>query len=422
MAVSLQQDLNAYLSSTWGARLLMLIYSGNGVSVYRCLSGDQSPFICKVLAEVRDSHQDLEKEASMLDLLKHPGIITQYGHFWLQSNEENFQVIMLEYCEKDLYKDMEMRRKAQVYWSEEEMWAHTRTLVGALVFAQSQGVAHRDIKPQNIFFTSDGQIKIGDWGSSKSIQDIENTLTGTPVFLSPLQKQALHSHTASLQHDVFKSDVYSLGLTLLVMALTEVPVTLMTMQEMPENCVDRLPYSDNFKAILKTMVAWEERERCDFVTLWSWLSPVIEHVQPENNPLSAEYGYEAAEPSLSERHVDVAENPVPILSASPNKPVSESKAVPAEEQKQVYTQPTTCLWQKCGKEIREYKKGVVQLYCDAQHAFCSHTCYSKYQDFSRDKLKVTPPKCPKCQTEFSPLIKELVYKTTLCSGNGCPLQ
>jgi len=91
----------------------------------------------------------------------------------------------------------------------------------------------------------------------------------------------------------------------------------MTMQETPENCVDRLPYTDNFKAILKTMVAWEERDRCDFVTLWSWLSPVIEPVQPENNPLPAEYGYEAAEPSLPERHVDVAENPVQILSASP---------------------------------------------------------------------------------------------------------
>ena len=407
MAAVLQQDLNAYLSSTKGAQLQMLIYSGNGVSMYRCVSVNNSPFICKVLVEVRD-HQILEKEASMQGLLKHPGIITQYGHFWLQSNGENFLVIMLEYCEKDLYTDMEMRRKAQFYWSEEEMWAHTRTLVGALAFAQSQGVAHRNIKPQSIFLTSNGQVKIGNWSSSKYIQNIENTLTGTPVFLSPLQKQALLSYTASLQHDVFKSDVYSLGLTLLVMALTEEPVALTTT---PETYVDRLPYSDNFKDMLRIMIALEESDRCDLTTLWSWLSPPSVPVQPETNPFPAENSNAAIE-SLS-----------PELSADAQPP-SVSKVIPTEEQKQVYTKPTTaCLWKDCGAEITQYGPKIVQLYCDAQHAFCSKQCFAACLHYSTNTLQAAQPKCPKCQVEIDPEVTqqfpELVEKK---STRGCLLQ
>ena len=425
MEENVQQDLNSHLSSTWGARLQMLIYSKTGVSEYRCLSSDQSLFICKVLQASQGNYQELEKEAAMLASLQHPGIISQHGYFWLKSSGLDYLVIMLEFCEKDLYQDMEIRKKAQSYWSEEELWMHTKTLVGALAFAQSLGVAHRDIKPQNIFLAN-GQVKIGDWGSSKCIQNPFNTLTGTPVFLSPLQKQALFSHNSSLQHDVYKSDVYSLGLTLLVIAFTEVPVGLLTMQETPEDIVNRLTYSDDFKAMLRTMLAQEERDRCDFVTLWSWLSPPPPPaIEPnsEEHPFPAEVYNQEIQPSLPE-------DPVRAQVDLPSHIASQPKPPPAllleEEKKQYKPQPTTCLRKKCGKHIMGYEKGVVQLYCDAQHAFCSKFCFNEVLQASREKDREVTPKCPKCQSEISQeALKQIRQETKQgCSGRkkDCLLQ
>jgi len=60
------------------------------------------------------------------------------------------------------------------------------------------GVAHRDIKPGNVFMTTSGDIKIADFGASKSgvEKDItsEASLAGTPSYLSPILMGALREY------------------------------------------------------------------------------------------------------------------------------------------------------------------------------------------------------------------------------------
>ena len=48
-------------------------------------------------------------------------------------------------------------------------------------------VLHRDLKPQNIFLTSDQTLKIGDFGISRKLEQSQMALTslGTPYYLSP---------------------------------------------------------------------------------------------------------------------------------------------------------------------------------------------------------------------------------------------
>ena len=67
-------------------------------------------------------------------------------------------------------------------------------------------ILHRDLKTSNIFLTSNGQIKIGDFGISKILQETnENaqTTVGTPYYLSP---EICQNKPYS-----YKSDVWSLG-------------------------------------------------------------------------------------------------------------------------------------------------------------------------------------------------------------------
>lgn len=49
-------------------------------------------------------------------------------------------------------------------------------------------VIHRDLKPQNIFLTADGMVKVGDFGVSKMMENTvarARTVVGSPYYLSP---------------------------------------------------------------------------------------------------------------------------------------------------------------------------------------------------------------------------------------------
>ena len=76
------------------------------------------------------------------------------------------------------------------------------------------GVVHRDIKPDNLLMTADGQIKISDLGLAKQVRDPEtlvltgaNMVVGTPLYVSPEGIRNPQSITGA-------ADIYGLGATL----------------------------------------------------------------------------------------------------------------------------------------------------------------------------------------------------------------
>ncbi len=82
-------------------------------------------------------------------------------------------------------------------------------------------LVHRDIKPGNIFLSTDGAVKVGDLGLAKSVSGVTSGLTqtgtslGTALYMSPEQVRGDKTFD-------FRSDIYSLGCTLYEM-LTGLP-------------------------------------------------------------------------------------------------------------------------------------------------------------------------------------------------------
>ncbi len=85
-----------------------------------------------------------------------------------------------------------------------------RGMAEALVYAQAQGLIHRDIKPDNIMLGADGAVKLADLGLATDLETATNEaggkVMGTPLYMSPEQARAL-----AIDH---RSDQYSLGATL----------------------------------------------------------------------------------------------------------------------------------------------------------------------------------------------------------------
>jgi len=90
---------------------------------------------------------------------------------------------------------------------EEEARRITCEILRGLAAAHRVGIVHRDIKPPNILFSSNGVAKLGDFGISKMIEAtrIASTVIGTPPYMAP-------EHL--LGKATLRSDIYSVGVVL----------------------------------------------------------------------------------------------------------------------------------------------------------------------------------------------------------------
>lgn len=82
-----------------------------------------------------------------------------------------------------------------------------RDLCNALVICRKHGIIHRDIKPQNIFVSENGDYKLGDFGIAKAVEKTTGgTKIGTYKYMAPeVYNNQPYGHSA---------DIYSLGLVL----------------------------------------------------------------------------------------------------------------------------------------------------------------------------------------------------------------
>ena len=151
---------------------------------------------------VRDVSQRerLRREARAAASLTHPGICTVYA---LEEIDGELY-IATEFVDGHTLRDeIESGQPPPG-----EMLARTaRDLAEALASAHARGIVHRDLKPENIMRTSDGRLKILDFGLARIESVQENVrvtrtgvMVGTPAYMAPEQ---LHHGQVDARADVF---------------------------------------------------------------------------------------------------------------------------------------------------------------------------------------------------------------------------
>ncbi|MCC7104742.1 MAG: protein kinase [Chloroflexi bacterium] len=93
-------------------------------------------------------------------------------------------------------------------WPLDQAVAVLRLLADALDYAHSQGIVHRDVKPSNVLFRSDGRPVLGDFGIARALEGTSaltsaGLVVGTPRYMAPEQAEGELAGPAS--------DLYALG-------------------------------------------------------------------------------------------------------------------------------------------------------------------------------------------------------------------
>ncbi len=174
------------------------------------------------LASDNDIRERFINEAKALSGLLHPNIVTLFDF----SEFENSFCIIMEYV-KGTSLDV-IIRKIQGTIPEHRAIKLMDKILNAFSYAHSKGIIHRDIKPSNIIIQDNDEPKILDFGIAKIIRgDINLTKAGTAAgsvqYMSP--EQILGNPTD------FRTDIYSLGITMYEMLTGKQPFTSVSTSE-----------------------------------------------------------------------------------------------------------------------------------------------------------------------------------------------
>ncbi len=187
-------------------------------------------------------------EAQSAAGLEHPNIVNIYD----VGSEDGIHYIVMEYVEGITLKTY-IEKKRQLSYKETISIA---IQVGrGIEAAHNKNIVHRDIKPQNIIISTEGKVKVTDFGIARAATSntIHSDVMGSVHYSSP--EQARNGFVD------FKSDIYSLGIVMYEMVTGKVPfdgdttvaIAIQHLQEemeSPRNYVPDLPISLE-KIILK---------------------------------------------------------------------------------------------------------------------------------------------------------------------------
>ncbi len=241
--------------------IISKIGSGGMADVYKAKDHKLNRLVAiKVLKpEFRDDKVFISKfrtEAQSAAGLSHGNIVNIYD----VGEEAGINYIVMELVEGITLKEY---IKDQGRLSVKEATSIALQISAGLEAAHNNGVIHRDVKPQNIMISTDGKVKVADFGIARaaSVNTVTSNVMGSVHYSSPEQARGGFSDE--------KSDIYSLGITMYEMLTGHVPfngdtavaVALQHLQDEmhgPKEEVPEIPYSTN-QIVLKCTQKKPER-------------------------------------------------------------------------------------------------------------------------------------------------------------------
>jgi eukaryotic-like serine/threonine-protein kinase len=210
-----------------------------------------------------------EQEARAAGALNHPGLVTILD----VGTMDGSPYIVMELLEGETLRDAigdVMPRPLPL----RKTIDYAIQIASALAVAHEKGIIHRDLKPDNLFITSDGRVKILDFGLAKLAEDATDAdarhrtarhltsagmVVGTPGYMSPEQVRARPLD--------YRTDIFSLGAVLYEMIAgrrafdrdSSVETMHAVLSEEPEPLISTVPHA--LESIVQHCLEKNPRER-----------------------------------------------------------------------------------------------------------------------------------------------------------------
>uniref|UniRef100_A0A6B2KYW5 non-specific serine/threonine protein kinase n=1 Tax=Arcella intermedia TaxID=1963864 RepID=A0A6B2KYW5_9EUKA len=159
--------------------------------------------------------QLLVRELLVLHITNHPNLVKMEDAYL---HSENLDIV-LEYCGFGSLSDL---TKGRPLSEEQSIYCLWNTLQGLSVL-HSIGICHRDIKGSNILITSEGEVKLSDFGTAARVLPLSRrkTFVGTPYWMPP--EVAKSGVSSSLVGYGLSADVWSIGITAIELLMGKPP-------------------------------------------------------------------------------------------------------------------------------------------------------------------------------------------------------
>jgi eukaryotic-like serine/threonine-protein kinase len=169
-------------------------------------------FLTAGVAENATARNRFMQEARAASALDHPNICTIYG---IEDTDDGQMFIAMSCYEGENLRQRLERGSMSV----KEAVSVAIQVAQGLAKAHDHGIVHRDVKPGNVMLTSDGGVKLLDFGLAQLGESVRTTQpgtsVGTPAYMSPEQIRGEQCDG--------RTDVWSLGVLLYEMLTDQLP-------------------------------------------------------------------------------------------------------------------------------------------------------------------------------------------------------
>ncbi|GAA6094351.1 mitogen-activated protein kinase kinase kinase 4 isoform X1 [Tachysurus ichikawai] len=196
------------------------IGEGQYGKVYACINVDTGELMA--MKEIRfqpNDHKTIKETADELKIfegIKHPNLVRYFG---VELHREEMYIFM-EYCDEGTLEEV-----SRLGLQEHVIRLYCKQITTAINVLHEHGIVHRDIKGANIFLTSSGLIKLGDFGCSVKLKNNAHTMPGevnstlgTAAYMAPevITRAKGEGHGRA-------ADIWSLGCVLIEMVTGKRP-------------------------------------------------------------------------------------------------------------------------------------------------------------------------------------------------------
>ncbi len=197
------------------------------------LQDDLDPELERTLVE------NFQNEATALDRVRHPNIISRIGHGTARDLRGTvFHYLVLEYLSGGDLQSLLRRQKIPL----QQSLNYIEQICAGLGHAHARGIIHRDIKPQNLLLTADlSTVKIADFGVARiTVSDSPITRVGTNIYAPPEHSPMSAGQTVALGFARLtpSADIYSLAKSVYTLLTGEAPRAYANepVTDIPESC------------------------------------------------------------------------------------------------------------------------------------------------------------------------------------------